>query len=116
MFDFEKFPVYLLSEKFYSQVIVEILSRKDINSSVKDQLRRASMSIILNIAEGAGKYAKNDKRSYYTIARGSTNECVAILRIIKLEKKLEEYRYKQMYDNLVEIGKMLSGLIHAIMK
>jgi hypothetical protein len=34
-------------------------------SHLADQLSRASTSIVLNIAEGAGKYSKADKRRYY---------------------------------------------------
>ena len=66
MFDFEKFPVYQESEWFYLAVI-KLLQKKKINRYIKDQLKRAALSITLNIAEGAGKYSKNDKKNYYII-------------------------------------------------
>ena len=44
---------------------------------LKDQIRRASSSIVLNIAEGAGKLSPQDRRRFYSIARGSLLEVSA---------------------------------------
>jgi four helix bundle protein len=43
-----------------------------------DQFKRASFSIVLNIAEGAGKLKQADKERYFSIARGSVKECGAL--------------------------------------
>ncbi|HET7322453.1 MAG TPA: four helix bundle protein, partial [Longimicrobiaceae bacterium] len=42
-----------------------------------DQLQRASTSIPLNIAEGAGEFSRADKARFYRIARRSATECAA---------------------------------------
>jgi four helix bundle protein len=42
-----------------------------------DQLRRASVSISLNIAEGNGRWQVNDRKNFWWIARGSVFECTA---------------------------------------
>ena len=48
------------------------------HAELSDQLRRAALSVPLNIAEGSGK-GDRDATRYYRIARGSALECVAIL-------------------------------------
>ncbi len=44
-----------------------------------DQLNRASLSIAANIAEGNGRFTKPDRKNFFGIARGSVQECVALL-------------------------------------
>jgi four helix bundle protein len=48
------------------------------HGELADQLRRAALSIPLNIAEGSGKVDRDAER-YYRTARGSALECAAIL-------------------------------------
>ena len=115
MFLFEKFPVYLKAEEQYSKIL-KVLANPKIDGSLKSQLRRASSSIILNIAEGAGKYSKKDKKNFYVISRGSVNECVAIIRILRIEKLITDHQFSEIYSNLLEIAKMLSALIKTMMK
>lgn len=116
MFEFEKFPVYILSEKTYQLFTKEIVMKKNINARLKDQLERASSSIVLNIAEGAGKYSKKEKKNYYLISRASAQECVAIIRLLKLRENISEECYQKLHKNLEEICKMLSGLINHFLK
>lgn len=47
--------------------------------AISDQLKRASLSIPLNIAEGYGKRSADDRNRFYDIARGSAHECGALL-------------------------------------
>jgi four helix bundle protein len=115
MFDFEQFPVYQKAELYYSEVLKVLLNQK-IDKNIKDQFKRASLSIVLNIAEGAGKYTKNDKKNFYVISKGSVNECVAILRILRMETFVSEGQFEICYNLLLEIAKMLSGLINTMLK
>jgi four helix bundle protein len=48
-------------------------------AELRDQLDRASISIVLNIAEGCGRRSPADKGRFYSMARGSATECAAIL-------------------------------------
>ena len=84
MLDHEKLDVYQCAIQFVALAfqIIEQLPRG--HSSLADQLRRAAISIPLNIAEGAGKPTGPDRARYHGIARGSAMECGAVLDVIGL--------------------------------
>ena len=113
-FDFEKFPVYKLALE-YAKEAEDLLLQLNLakNSRIADQLSRASLSISLNIAEGAGRYGKADKKHFYITARGSVFECVAIMDVLKTKEKIDQSTYLRHYSVLEELSKMLSGLINS---
>ena len=80
-FAHEKLDVYNLALDFLvlAHGVIENLPRG--HGYLADQLGRASTSIVLNLAEGSGKFSKPDKRRYYLTAAGSATECAAILDI-----------------------------------
>ena len=55
-----------------------------------DQLNRASLSIATNIAEGNGRFTKNDRKNFFIIARGSAQECIPLLEIARRKGLIEE--------------------------
>ncbi len=110
MFDFEKLEVYRKA-KLFNTAIGNLLTNKKIDSCFKNQLRRASFSIILNIAEGSGRFTKPDKRNFYIIARGSVFECVAIIDYLRDMNLISENEYFNHYSDLEELSKMLFSLI-----
>jgi four helix bundle protein len=110
MFDFEKLEVYSKSKKL-NEAITSILSIIKTDKVTYDQLRRASFSIMLNIAEGSGRFTKPDKRNFYIIARGSVFECVAIFDYLRDQKTLNESEFNIFYASFEEISKMLYALI-----
>jgi len=57
-----------------------------LNRIVKDQLERASLSVVLNIAEAGGRRSRRDKARYYAIARGSATEVAALLDVLALRR------------------------------
>ena len=85
--DHERLDVYHLSLDFlvFANEVIEALPRG--RSHLADQLTRASTSIVLNLAEGAGKHSKPDKRRYYLTARGSATESAALLDVCLREKR-----------------------------
>jgi four helix bundle protein len=62
-------------------------------SQTADQLRRASLSIPLNIAEGYGKRTTPDRTKFYGIARGSAHECGAIFDSLKILEIVDDSTY-----------------------
>src|SRR5262245_21879503 len=64
------------------QVLAAGLARKPRLGSLRGQLDRASVSIVLNIAEGAGRTSVPDKSHFFAIARGSATESAAILELL----------------------------------
>jgi four helix bundle protein len=75
----KNFRTYELAVEFYKQC--KTLSLK---GATKNQLERASLSIVLNLAEGWGKFGKKDKMRFFDIAMGSTRECQAIFTVEEL--------------------------------
>jgi four helix bundle protein len=76
-----------------------------------DQLSRASLSIPLNIAEGNGRFRPNDRRQFFTVARGSAFECVPILQLLKRQNLITQSLFDNFYSQLQVLAKMLSSLI-----
>jgi len=114
MFDFEKLDVYVKVKDYNKSVTTFLLSKK-LDRVTNDQLSRASFSIMLNIAEGSGRFTKPDKKHFYVIARGSVFECVAIFDYLKDIDSIDNKTHLQYYVVLEEISKMLYALIKAKM-
>ncbi len=110
MFDFEKLEVYSKAKQFNSAISL-FLENADISRNKNDQLERAAFSIMLNIAEGTGRFTKPDKKNFYIIARGSAFECVAILDYLADQKVIKQDTFMEFYSVLEEISKMLYSLI-----
>lgn len=70
MFNLQKLVVYKKSKIFYTDCKL-VLNGKLVERYVVDQLQRAAFSVILNIAEGSGKFSKPDRKNYFITARAS---------------------------------------------
>jgi four helix bundle protein len=79
--------------------------------ALRDQLDRASVSIVLNIAEGAGRRTAADKAHFFTIARGSATECAAVLDLLAARGFLTSQAHRHGRGLLVRIVQMLTRLI-----
>lgn len=113
MFDFENLTVYTKAKDLNKEILRFLKNDRRIDIFLKDQLKRASISVVINIAEGSGKRTKPDRRNFYVIARGSTYECVAILGIIRDEGVLNNESFSYFYKRFEEVSKMLLGLINS---
>jgi four helix bundle protein len=111
MFDFENLNVYQKARELNKEILTLIESLPDLKVHFRDQLSRASTSILLNIAVGSGKWSPRDKRNFYFQARGSSYECVSVLQIIRDINMIREDCYSEFYKRFEEISKMLTGMI-----
>ena len=91
-FDHERLDVYRLALDFlvFANELTSKLPRG--RAHFADQLGRAALSVLLNIAEGAGKTSPADKRRFYLTARGSATESAAMLDALARIGLLDEAR------------------------
>ena len=115
-FSFEELLVYQKAVDFSVSVISSIdeLEAPRKHYRLIEQLEASSTSVSSNIAEGNGRYSKKEFRQYLFIARGSLYETVTRLLIFLKIGWLSKESYNTLYDEAVEINKMLSGLISSI--
>ncbi len=110
MFDFQKLEVYKKSKTFYTDCKL-VLSGKNVERYVVDQIQRAAFSVILNIAEGSGKFSKPDRKNYYITARASVFECVATLDVLCDEHQITQTEFDKLMLQADELSKMLFAMI-----
>lgn len=79
LLDAEKLDAYRVAHEF--QAMAGQLVPKRGCSELRDQLERASISIVLNTAEGCGRVSPADKARFYGMARGSATESAAVLDV-----------------------------------
>jgi four helix bundle protein len=108
VFDHEKLQAYQVARECFV-LTSGWLSRKMMRE-VREQFERSMISILSNIAEGAGKTAKADKRRFYEIAKGSTTEAAAQLEILHLRAVITLPEYRAARELLIRVAQMLHGL------
>ena len=107
----ERPDVYRTALEFFDLAddVLERLPRGRGTLSV--QLARASLSIVNNIAEGAGKFSKGDKSRYDQVALGSSTECAAMLDVCLRRRLVDEATHRQGKHLLSRIVAMLTKLV-----
>jgi four helix bundle protein len=107
--DAEKLDVYRVALEF--QALAGGLVPKRGHAELRDQLDRASISIVLNIAEGAGRTSAPDKARFYAMARGSAAECAAILDLLWARSLVAATTRRRARALLVRAVQMLTRLV-----
>jgi four helix bundle protein len=109
-FNYEKLDVYRCAMDLLAQAYALSDKLPKGYSNLGDQLRRSSLSIPLNIAEGSAKSAPAERMRFYEIARASALECSAILNCCLLLKLAQQDPLTTARTTVFRIVQMLSKL------
>lgn len=77
---------------------------------LRDQLRRASASVMANIAEGFGRNSDKEFANFLNIAIGSAIEAQTHLYIALDQKYIDQSRQIELHDNFTQIVRMCKSL------
>lgn len=110
MFRFQKFPVYQKIKSFIKDIF--LISAKfpmKYQYDLGSQIRRAAISILLNLAEGSGRNSDNDFNRFINIAIGSVYEVMAGLDIALDNKLISTEDYQNLEIIAESIKNQLAG-------
>ena len=104
----ERLDVYRVAREFDGFAATALPRRGA--AALRDQLMRASSSIVLNIAEGCGRFARPEKAHFYAVARGSAMECAAALDLALGRGLIAAPAHRHGRGMLVRVVAMLTKL------
>lgn len=109
-----KLKVYKQSRKFVveSYKLANALPAEE-KFAMMQQIKRAALSVHLNLAEGSSRKSRIERKRFYEISRGSIIEVDAALDIANDLIYLEKYDNSKLGIELVEVFKLVSGLINS---
>ena len=116
MFPYESLAVYSKAYQANQKVYRLLKDNKLVPGYIKNQLGRASLSVMLNIAEGSAKFSDKDRRNFYVIARGSAFECAALVNFLYTEGELLMEMKDDFYFSFEEISRILFTMIKNLEK
>jgi four helix bundle protein len=107
--DCERLDCYRVAVEFQA-VAAHVGSNRRLGA-LRNQLDCASVSVVLNIAEGAGRRTLRDKARFFTIARGSATECAAVLDLLLARGLVSAPDHRHGRGLLIRVVQMLTRLV-----
>jgi len=80
----------------------------------REQIQRASVSIMNNIAEGYERKSNNEFKQFLFIAKGSCGEVRSMLLLAKDLEKIYSNEFEEAFQLSEEVSKLLSGFIKTL--
>jgi four helix bundle protein len=113
---YENLEVYKLAYELAIKVHkLTIKFPKHETYEIGSQMRRAAVSIVLNIAEGYGrKEHQQDLKNFLITAVGSCNETTVLLKMVRDLGYMGEEESKEILESYEQLGRQISGFIKAI--
>lgn len=85
-----------------------------VQSSLGDQVCRAAVSVVANIAEASGKRTGRSARALYDVAKGSIYEVSGVVALARKRGLVDDAVFEALYRDDDEIAAMLWGLMQAV--
>ncbi len=109
---FEEIIAWKKAEEFTLLIYSDLKECKDY--SFRDQIQRASVSIMNNIAEGFERGGNKEFRNFLYIAKGSSAETRSMLGLALKLNYISKNEYTKLINLSIEISKLLSGFIKTL--
>ncbi len=109
---FEDILAWQKSKELAKEIYTSFGDSKDYG--FRDQILRASVSVMNNIAEGFERKSNNEFKYFLYVSKGSSGEVRSMLTLAFELKKIDEPTYKSLFKHSEEISKILSGLIKTL--
>ena len=103
----------LLTREVYRLTTESPFSR---DFALKDQIRRATISIMSNIAEGFERHRPSEFHQFLSIAKASCAELRSQLYIALDASYLDQERFGNLLELATEVGKVIGGLRASVEK
>jgi len=105
--DFEKLDCYQAALQL--QTLLPTLTER-CGHSLRDQLDRAAVSVVLNTAEACGRRSRRDRARFFGMARASAMECGAVVDVIAIRQIAPLVVCRQAKTLAIRIVSMLTKL------
>ena len=106
---FEDIKVWQKSKELTVMIYKMFNSCKDFG--FREQIQRASVSIMNNIAEGFERSGDKELKRFLFISKGSCGEIRSMLYLALEFEYINKKQFEEIYNSTLEISKMLSGFI-----
>lgn len=110
--NFEDLICWKKSKDLTIKIYKEPITIRD--NSFNSQIKRASVSIMNNIAEGFERSTNKEFKYFLFVAKGSCGEVRSMLRLASDIDYISEDKTNQLINDSTEISKTISGLIKTL--
>lgn len=109
-FRFRKFQVFQDAKRLHKEIVILTGTFSTRYYYLVDQVRRSSLSVVLNIAEGSSKQSDKDFNRFIAMSLGSVDETITCLEVAKDLGIVTESKFSFFEKEYESVSKQLGGL------